>query len=110
MGIVAITWIAVKERTREIGTRRALGATAADIFIQVICETGTLALTGGALGIALSWPASRFISDSVGLPFVFDRQSAALAFIAAATLNLTFSMAPSRRAASISPIEALRYE
>ena len=110
LGIVAITWIAVKERTREIGTRRALGATAADIFFQVTCETAVLALTGGILGVVLSWPASRFISDSVGLPFVFDRQSATLAFIAAATLNLTFSVLSSCRAASISPIEALRYE
>ncbi len=110
LGIVAITSIAVKERTHEIGTRRALGATATDIFLQVTCETAVLAFIGGLLGIALSWPASRFISDSVGLPFVFDRQSATLAFIAAGTLNLTFSILPSRRAALISPIEALRYE
>jgi putative ABC transport system permease protein len=110
MGIVAITWIAVKERTHEIGTRRALGATATDIFFQVTCETTALALGGGLLGVAISWPTSRLISDSVGLPFVFDRNSAALAFAAAAALNLTFSILPSRKAAAVSPIEALRYE
>jgi putative ABC transport system permease protein len=110
LGIVAITWIAVKERTLEIGTRRALGATAADIFFQMTCETAVLALGGGLVGLALSWPASRLISNSVGLPFVFERESAVLAFVAAATLNFGFSILPSRKAASISPIEALRYE
>ena len=110
LGIVAITWIAVKERTREIGTRRALGATAADIFLQVTCEMLTLALSGGLLGMAISWPASRLISDSVRLPFVFNSKSAVFAFAAAATLNLAFSILPSRKAASIRPIEALRFE
>lgn len=110
LGIVAITWIAVKERTHEIGTRRALGATATDIFFQVTCETAVLALGGGLLGLAVSWPASRLISNSVGLPFIFERGSAVLAFVAAATLNFGFSLLPSRKAASISPIEALRYE
>jgi putative ABC transport system permease protein len=110
LGIVAITWIAVKERTHEIGTRRALGATATDIFFQVTCETAALALSGGFVGVAISWPTSRLISDSVGLPFVYDRNSAALAFAAAAGLNFVFSVLPSRKAASVSPIEALRYE
>lgn len=110
LGIVAITWITVKERTREIGTLRALGATAADIFLQVICETLALALAGGLLGIAFSWPTSLWISESVRLPFVFDRGSAVLAFVASATLNLAFSILPSRKAASISPLEALRFE
>ena len=109
-GIVAITWIAVKERTREIGTRRALGATAADIFLQVICETLALALAGGLLGMVLSWPTSHWISDAVRLPFVFDRRSALLAFLASAILNLAFSILPSRKTASISPLEALRFE
>jgi putative ABC transport system permease protein len=110
LGIVAITWIAVKERTHEIGIRRALGATATDIFFQVTCETAALALGGGFIGVVISWPTSRLISDSNGLPFVFDRNSAVLAFAAAAALNLAFSILPSRKAASVSPIEALRYE
>jgi len=110
LGIVAITWIAVKERTPEIGTRRALGATRRDIFLQVSVETGALALTGCFLGGAVSWPASRLISDSVGLPFVFDRSTAAIAFAAAMTIDLVFSVFPSRKAASVSPMEALRYE
>jgi len=110
MGILAISWIAVRERTREIGTRRALGATGADIFLQVTCEMLALALSGGLLGMAISWPASRFISDAARLPFVFNSKSAVLSFTAAATLNLAFSLLPSRKAASIRPIEALRFE
>jgi putative ABC transport system permease protein len=110
LGIVAIAWIAMKERTREIGTRRALGATAADIFLQVTCEMLALALGGGLIGMAVSWPTSCLISDLVRLPFVFDGKSAVLAFAAAATLNLIFSILPSKKAASIRPIEALRFE
>jgi putative ABC transport system permease protein len=110
LGIVSITWIATKERTREIGTRRALGATAQDIFLEVACEMLALALGGGLLGMMLSWPASRWISESVRLPFVFDGKSAVLAFAASVALNLTFSLFPSRKASSIRPIEALRFE
>jgi putative ABC transport system permease protein len=110
LGIVAITWIAVKERTHEIGTRRALGATRQDIFFQVCFETGTLALLGSLSGVVIAWPASRLISNSVGLPFVFDRPTSTLAFAAAFVIDLAFSFLPSRKAAMVSPIEALRYE
>jgi len=110
LGIVAITWIGVRERTHEIGARRALGATAADIFFEIQCESGSLALFGGLVGIATSWPLSRLISDAVGLPFTFDGKSAVLAFGAAVILNFGFSLLPSRKAASVCPIEALRHE
>jgi putative ABC transport system permease protein len=110
LGIVAITWIAVKERTHEIGTLRALGATSGDIFFQITVETVALALSGSILGLAVSWPASRLISGSVGLPFVFERGTAASSFAAAMTIDLIFTFFPSRKAASVSPIEALRYE
>jgi len=110
LGIVAITWIAVKERTHELGTRRALGAAAADIFIQIQCETGTLAACGGLLGIGVSWPISILICRSAGLAFIYVRQAAFVAFSAATVLNSAFSLLPSRKAASVSPVEALRYE
>ena len=110
LGIVAITWIAVRERTREIGTRRALGATSADIFLQIQCENGSLALLGGLVGIALSWPISLLLSAAFSLPFVFHEKNALLVFEIAGALNLVFSLLSSREAASISPMEALRYE
>jgi len=109
-GIVAIAWIALKERTREIGTRRALGATARDIFFQTALESDVLALLGGALGVLLAWPASNYISRYASLSFVFDWRSCAGAFSASILLNSLFSLLPARKAASISPIEALRYE
>jgi putative ABC transport system permease protein len=110
LGILGITWIAVKERTRDLATCRALGATAADVFFQVWFESTALALVGALLGLAVSWPGSRWIARSAGLPFVFSDQTAALALAAAACLNLAFSLLPSRRAARFHPIEALRHE
>jgi putative ABC transport system permease protein len=110
LGMLGITWIAVKERTAEIGTRRALGATAADIFFQVLFESGALAILGCALGFAVSWPLSRLIASSPGQRFVFDLRSAAFAFIVAGLLNVVFALWPSRKAACVSPLEALRYE
>lgn len=110
LGIIAITWISVRERTREIGTRRALGATSVDVFLQVQCEHSSLALLGGILGIGLSWPTSRLLSAQLDLPFVFDGRVALMAFGIAGGLNLAFALLSSQKAASISPIEALRYE
>jgi len=78
--------------------------------LQVCFEIATLALLGSLFGVVIAWPASRLISNSVGLPFVFDRPAAALAFAAAVAIDLAFSLLPSRKAASVSPIEALRYE
>lgn len=110
LGVVAITWISVRERAREIGTRRALGATSGDIFLQVEFENLSLALLGGLVGIATSWPVSRLLSEWVGLPFVFDGKNALAAFETAAALNLVFSLLSSWKAARISPMEALRSE
>jgi putative ABC transport system permease protein len=110
LGIVAVTWIALKERTCEIGTRRALGATRHDIFFQVLVETATLGVTGSLFGVVFSWSASHLISESAGLPFVFEGGTVAFALALAVTLNLAFSVLPSRKAASVSPLQALMYE
>jgi putative ABC transport system permease protein len=110
LGMLGITWIAVKERTAEIGIRRALGASAADIFFQILFESAALALLGCGLGFAVSWPLSRMMSSSSGVLFVFDPTSAAFAFIAAVILNVFFALWPSRKAACVSPLAALRYE
>jgi putative ABC transport system permease protein len=110
LGILGITWIAIKERTRELATCRALGATGADVFFQVWFESTVLALLGGILGLAVSGPASRLIAGWAGLPFIFRGQAAVVALAAAVSLNLAFSLLPSRRAARLHPIEALRHE
>jgi putative ABC transport system permease protein len=110
LGMLGITWIAVKERTREFGTRRALGATSADVFLQVSAESTVLALAGCIAGVSLSWPLSRFISQRADFSFVFNQDAAAAAFSVAAALNIGFAILPSRKAALVSPTEALRYE
>lgn len=110
LGIVAITWISVRERTQEIGTRRALGATAADVLIQMQCESGALALVGGLLGIVLSWPMSHLLTTRLQLPFVFEGKVALAVFGIAVVLNLAFSLGTSSKAASVNPMDALHYD
>jgi putative ABC transport system permease protein len=110
LGTLGITWIAVKERTREIGTRRALGAAEKDIFLQVASESTALAIIGCALGLALSWSISLGLSYLNGLSFVFVQESALLALFVAVTLNSGFALLPARKAASVLPTEAMRYE
>ena len=68
LGMLSITWITVKERTREFGTRRALGATASGVFLHVLSKCSALALAGCTLGASASWPLSRAVSSGrVGL-------------------------------------------
>jgi len=110
LGMLGITWIAVKERTREFGTRRALGATAFDVFFHVISESTVLAVVGCLVGVSISWPISRFISQASGLTFVFSGGAVLIAFAAAAVLNISFAIWPSRKAATLDPIAALRCE
>ena len=110
LGMLGITWIAVRERTREFGMRRALGATATDVFLQVAMESAALTLVGCLVGVSLAWPLSRAISQAAGLSFIFSTKAALVAFISAAALNIGFGIWPSRRAAILDPIEALRYE
>ena len=110
LGILAIAWIAVRDRTTEIGTRRALGATASDVFFQFAFEAMVLATVGVLLGLLLGWYASWFTAREVGLAFVFDLKMAALALAMAFSLNLLFASWPAVRAARLDPIQALQHE
>jgi putative ABC transport system permease protein len=110
LGGLAVTWISVKERTVEIGTRRALGATSPDIFFQILFETSVVSLLGAAAGLVAGWESSRLLADWTHLPFVFDVAGAGFATAFGMATNLTFAILPSRRAARINPIRALRFE
>ena len=110
LGVLAMAWIAVRDRTREIGTRRALGATQADVFLQFAWEAVALASIGAAAGLVLGWGVSRIVAARAGLPFVFETGAAAMALVAALLLNLLFASWPALRAARLDPIRALRHE
>ena len=110
LGILAVCWIAVKGRTVEIGTRRALGANAFDVFLQVLLESAVISSAGCALGLAIGWRGSQVIAHRASLPFVFDWSNAWLTLGVAAAMNFCFALLPAARAAKVSPIRALKYE
>jgi putative ABC transport system permease protein len=110
LGVLAIAWIAVKERTGEIGTRRALGATRGDIFLQVVLEAAVLSLLGCFAGLALAVEGSPMLARWADQPTIFDQSSAWLAASAALGLNLIFALIPARTAARLDPIQALHFE
>ncbi len=110
LGVLAIAWIAVRDRTNEIGTRRALGATAPDVFFQFAFEAIVLATIGVAAGLGLGWAGSQLTAARADLPFVFDSANALLALGVAFLLNLVFASWPALRAARLDPIRALAHE
>ncbi len=110
LGVLAIAWIAVRDRTTEIGTRRALGATASDVFFQFVFEAFVLAATGVVAGLAVGRVASQFTVARAHLPFVFERSTAFVSMISAMLLNLVFAAWPAYRAARLDPIRALKHE
>lgn len=110
LGVLAIAWIGVRDRTTEIGTRRALGATAFAVFFQFGFEAIMLAALGSVAGVALGWSGTEIVAVRSHLPFVFDRAAAALALGAALGLNITCSTWPAYRAARLDPVVALKHE
>lgn len=114
IGIMNIMLVSVTERTREIGIRKAVGAKRRDILLQFISEATILSLGGGVLGVLLGIGLSIFLDDRtvLGQSFqtVFSTDVAALALVVSAVIGLFFGIYPAIRAASLHPIEALRFE
>ncbi|MFH1048290.1 MAG: FtsX-like permease family protein [Patescibacteria group bacterium] len=116
IGIMNIMFVSVTERTREIGLRKALGATDNNILTQFLLEAVLLTAAGGAIGILLgagiSYVATIILSQVVAMSWTFTFPvSAALIGIAVSTLvGLVFGLYPAYKAAHKNPIEALRYE
>ena len=109
IGIMNIMLVSVTERTREIGLRKAMGATPRDILLQFLIEAMTLSLLGGAvgvvLGVGLAYLLRGFgLNTSVSVPWVI------VSFSFAAFVGVFFGLLPSRKASLLDPIEALRYE
>jgi macrolide transport system ATP-binding/permease protein len=110
IGIMNIMLVSVRERGREIGMRRAVGATRRDIRWQFLSESVTIAVSGGAVGIALAVAAVAVTSAILGLPIVFSPRMIAVAVAAATATGLAFGIYPAAEAARKAPVEALRYE
>jgi putative ABC transport system permease protein len=110
VGIMNIMLVSVTERTREIGTRLAVGAMARDVLLQFLVEAVTLAAFGGIIGIALGLSAAALATSAFQVPFVFNPGIVILSFAFSAAVGIVFGFFPARRAAQLDPIEALRHE
>ena len=110
IGIMNIMLVSVTERTREIGVRKALGATRKNILLQFLTEAIVLCLVGGAIGIAVGVGAATGLQSSFGWDTAIDGSSIILAFVFASATGLIFGVWPARRASTLDPIEALRYD
>ena len=110
IGIMNIMLVSVTERTREIGVRKALGATRRTILLQFMIEAVTLCIAGGAVGIALGIAASVVLQRTFAWDTAVSGYSVGLAFGFAGIVGVVFGVWPARRAAGLDPIVALRYE
>ncbi len=110
IGIMNMMLTTVTERTREIGLRKAIGAKKSDIHFQFLSEAVLLTFVGGILGVCLGWLASVVISRLGSITTQVSPFSVLLAFAVSAFIGIVFGYYPARRAASLNPIEALRYE
>lgn len=109
IGIMNIMLVSVTERTKEIGLRMSVGARGRDISNQFLIESIMIALTGGVLGIALGWLGTMGLS-SFGLPAKIPLWSIFVSFAVCTAIGVLFGYFPAKKAASLDPIEAIRYE
>jgi len=110
IGIMNIMLATILERTREIGIRRAIGATRKDILGQFLIEAILLSFSGGLIGILLGFLMTKAISSYAGWKTIVDLGSILLAFCVSASVGIVFGIYPARKAALLDPIESLRYE
>lgn len=110
IGILAVMLISIKERTREIGVRRAVGALRRDILLQFIIESFVLSLTGGVIGIVLGVFASVSISYFTGWPLSLSLPAIIIAFLFSGIIGMIFGVYPAIKAAFLNPIKALQTE
>jgi putative ABC transport system permease protein len=110
VGVIAIMMISVTERTREIGVRKALGATRMEIMFQFLVEAATLTLLGGLAGMGLGTLIAWGVRTWTPIPAVVPVWSVAIAILVSAITGIFFGLYPANRASRLDPVEALRYE
>lgn len=110
IGIMNIMYVSVTERTREIGLRMSIGGKGKDILMQFLIESTMLSVFGGIIGILLGYLASTVIGSLMGWPLIIMTQSVVLSFVVCTAIGVFFGWYPARKAASLNPIDALRYE
>ncbi|MCG9894355.1 MAG: ABC transporter permease [Fimbriimonadaceae bacterium] len=110
IGIMNIMMVSVTERTKEIGLRKAIGASRESILFQFLLESVVMCLMGGGIGIALGYLGTNFVAGLFEVPPVFSTQAVLMAFGFATAVGVFFGIYPAFRASRLQPIEALRYE
>jgi putative ABC transport system permease protein len=110
IGIMNIMLVSVTERTREIGTRLAIGAMENEVLLQFLVEAIVLSTLGGIVGIVLGLGIGYFTVHMMELPFIFNKQIILISFLFSTFIGVFFGYFPARKAAKLNPIDALRYE
>jgi len=110
IGIMNIMLVSVTERTREIGTRLAIGALEREVLLQFLIEAVVLSSLGGLLGIVLAMATSVLLTAVLNVPFIFNGPIIIIAFLFSAAVGVIFGYMPAKKAARLNPIDALRYE
>jgi putative ABC transport system permease protein len=110
IGIMNIMLVSVTERTREIGLRLAIGARGFDVLLQFLIEAIVISIAGGAVGIALGYLMAELLRRYQGMAAIVPIDAVAIAVLFSAAVGIFFGFYPARKAASLDPIEALRFE
>lgn len=110
IGIMNIMYVTVTERTKEIGLRMSIGAKNRNILTQFLCESTILSLLGGIIGIVIGLFISYFASSMLGWPYIINTPIIIISFFVCAATGIFFGWYPAKKAASLDPINALRYE